>query len=132
MGRRPIQKINGSPSYVLNTNTRSEEKYSILYSISAYFLNILEYVVFTLGWALLQLNNSSTVIINNKTTFGANRDGALPARTPRDCQGTEQWQNPIPCAGQESAHASSRLGPLLGSVTIIGEHKTSPPPAPAA
>jgi len=31
-----------SSSYVLNT--RSEEKYSVLYSISAYFLNILEYL----------------------------------------------------------------------------------------
>ena len=48
--------------------------------------------------------------------------GALPARTPRDCQGTEQWQNQISYTGQESAQAP--LGPLWGSVTIIGEHQT--------
>jgi len=70
--------------------------------------------IFTLGWTLLQLNTSSTVIINNKTTFGADRGArcenaktmapSLP-RTPRDCHGTEQWQNQIPCTGQESAQA---------------------------
>ena len=67
-----------------------------------------------------------TVIINSKTTFGANRGargaktrkpGALPARAPRDCRGTEQWQNTSRVPAKNLP--KKRLRPLWGSVTII-------------
>jgi len=43
--------------------------------------------------------------------------GALPARTPRDCHGTEQWQNTSRVPAKNLP--KKRLRPLWGSVTII-------------
>jgi len=43
--------------------------------------------------------------------------GALPARTPRDCHGTEHWQNTSRVPAKHLP--KKRLRPLWGSVTII-------------
>ena len=86
------------------------------------FWKSLNIYIFTLGWALLQLNTSSTVIINNKTTFGANAWRCEPLR-PRSGLarlGTAK----APSNGRIKPRVPAkdlpkRLGPLWCSVIII-------------